>query len=240
MTSPTAESGRARLRSVGREVPFRRGDLLLSAGAPSTDVLLVESGLTKVVLHAHDDDATTVVGLVGPGELLGESGVITRAPRSATIVALTQVRAVRVAATAFLRLRADDAGVRELLDQTWRLRHERSDLRQVLVTRPVRARVELALLAWARRFGTATDRGLVLRGLSQQDLAMAVAASEQHVAAALAGLREDRLVETGRLRFRLPDPGRLGAASPGNQGESHRPAVQDLRNRGRQPRGPGS
>ncbi|MCG8916924.1 helix-turn-helix domain-containing protein [Actinokineospora sp. PR83] len=80
----------------------------------------------------------------------------------------------------------------------------------------------------------------MLRGLSQQDLAMAVAASEQHVAAALAELRGERLVETGRLRFRLPAPEKLGGASPGNQGEPHRPAVQDLRNRGRQPRGPGT
>ncbi|WP_424184953.1 Crp/Fnr family transcriptional regulator [Actinokineospora sp. G85] len=193
-------AGRDRLRAVGRRKRFAPGDRLLGAGDPSEEVMLVESGLTKVVLLTPDS-GPTVAGLVGPGELIGESGVIHGAPRSASIEALTEVHVVLVAASVFLRLRATVPDIGELVDETWREQRRRADLHRVNAARDVPTRVHETLRHWALRFGSHTREGLLLRGPSQHDLALAVGASRQHVDSALSRLRAEGVLKTDRRQF---------------------------------------
>ncbi|WP_156756412.1 Crp/Fnr family transcriptional regulator [Actinokineospora pegani] len=198
MGSPSA--GRARLRAEGRPWRFAPGDRLLSTGDPSDEVMLIETGLTKVVLLTPDS-GPTVAGLVGPGELIGEAGVIHGAPRSATIEALTVVHVVRVAASVFLRLRATVPDIGELVDETWREQRGRADLHRVNAARDVHTRVRETLRHWALSFGDRTSEGLLLRGPSQHDLALAVGASHERVESALSGLRDEGVLKTSRRRF---------------------------------------
>lgn len=189
-------------------MPFRRGEKLLAAGANSRDVLLVESGLVKVTLH-DITGAKTVAGLFGMGELLGELGVIWQRSRSADVIALTSGGVVRVSSPTFLRLRRESSDVRELLDATWRRRQEDADDRQLAQAKEVPTRVVLSLLKWAERFGLQTDEGVVLRGLTQRELAQAVCASAKSVEAVLRELRAAGLVVTGRRTYRIPSLLRL-------------------------------
>lgn len=216
MEDLSANRGRAALRAGRKPRPFRRGEHLITAGAPSDEVLLLESGLVKVVLPTGEA-REPITGLYGPGDLLGEIGVTSGARRSAHVIALVAGRAWHVAGSQFLALR-DDAGVRSLVDATWRKRQRNADENQLRQTRTGAARVAMCLLSWAREFGTEIDSGLELRGVSQQDMAQAVAMSVKTIEPFLHVLREHGLLRTGRLWYRLPAPDRLGRFIAGADG----------------------
>lgn len=197
------------MRAGRKPRPFRRGQYLMTAGTASEEVLLLESGLVKVVLPTPDA-REPITGLYGPGDLLGEIGVTTGAPRSAHVIALVAGTALPVAGSHFLTLLDDDPDVRALVDETWRKRQRNADENQLRQMRTGAARVAMCLLSWAREFGVEVDSGLELRGVSQEDLAHTVAMSVKTIEPFLHVLRSRGLLVTGRLRYRLPAPDRLG------------------------------
>jgi CRP-like cAMP-binding protein len=205
----SSDLGRAVLRTGRRSRLFSRGEHLITAGRASDEVLLLESGLVKVVLPTREA-REPITGLYGPGDLLGEIGVTSGAPRSAHVIALVSGAAWHVAGSQFLALRDENPNVRRLIDETWRKRQRNADENQLRQMRDGASRVAMCLLSWAREFGTEIDSGLELRGVSQQDLAHAVAMSVKTIEPFLHELRKLGLVRTSRLWYRLPEPERLG------------------------------
>jgi CRP/FNR family cyclic AMP-dependent transcriptional regulator len=196
---------RRTLQDVGRLQPFRRGNVLMAMGEPSGEVLLVESGVVKVLLPAVNG-VDVLIGLHGPGALLGELGVLEFRRRSATVVGHQDGIATHVPGQVFRDLVHRDRNVRALADATQRQRLHSADRRQVAVaSMDVRARTVAQLLDWARIYGESVADGLAVRGLSHRDLAGAVLASEKHVDAVLGALRGDGLLRTGRMCFVLTD-----------------------------------
>jgi CRP/FNR family cyclic AMP-dependent transcriptional regulator len=70
----------------------------------------------------------------------------------------------------------------------------------------VSVRVARQLLSWARSSGEPAGGGLRVRGLTQLEIAQFVTASAKTVDHVLKQLRGDRLLETGRRSYLLPDP----------------------------------
>ncbi|WP_330271142.1 Crp/Fnr family transcriptional regulator [Lentzea sp. NBC_00516] len=208
MDDSRGDRGRAVLRTGRRLRSFRRGEHLITAGTPSDEVLLLESGLVKVVLPTGGA-SEPITGLYGSGAMLGEIGVTTGARRSAHVIALVAGRAWHVAGSHFRALR-NDLGVQLLVEETWRERQRKADENQLRQMRSGAARVAMCLLSWAREFGTGAGSGLELRGVSQQDVAHAVAMSVKTIEPILHALRVRDLLQTSRLRYRLPDPDGLG------------------------------
>lgn len=181
----------------------------MAVGGYSHEVLLVEAGVVKVLLPAGGG-VDIVVGLHGPGALLGELGVLDGRPRSATVIGHADGIATHIAGPAFRELVGQNSDVRELADATQHQRLRNADRRQLaVVTMNVRDRTVSQLLDWAKSYGERTGAGVVLRGLSRRDLAGAVLASVQHVDAVLRELRTAGLLDTSRMRFVLLDPARL-------------------------------
>lgn len=205
MVNGSVSDGWRRLRENGRAASFRRGEHLLTAGTASDKVLLLETGVAKVVLPTRDG-AESVLGFLGAPDLIGERGVMSGRPRSAHVVALTNGRVVHVAARTFVRLRTEHADVLDLVDRILLRRQDTADARQLAAAHDVTARVAVSLLRWAREFGQQTENGLLMRGISQRDIAQALTASEKSVEVALRALRGAGLVHTGRLRYLLTDP----------------------------------
>lgn len=194
------------LRDIGRLKPFSRGDVLMTSGKPSDEVLLVESGMVKVVLAAQNG-SESILGMHGTGELIGEMGVMSGRPRSATVIAHVTGSATHIPANAFLRLLDRDRETMLMLQDTLERRLRMADHRTLaFASHDVPTRVGAQLLEWSQTCGERTRDGVVIRGLTQLDLAQTVAASLKSVEAALDDLRRLKLVETGRVRFRLPDP----------------------------------
>jgi CRP-like cAMP-binding protein len=193
------------LRAAGRLRPFHRGNILMAMGEPSGEVLLVESGLVKVVLPATSG-IDVLIGLHGRGALLGELGILEFRRRSATVIAHQDGIATHVPGQAFRDLVHRDRDVRALADVTQRQRLHSADRRQLAVaSMNVRARTVTQLLDWAHEYGERVEDGLAVRGLSHRDLAGAVLASEKHVDAVLGTLRGAGLLRTRRMCFVLTD-----------------------------------
>jgi GNAT superfamily N-acetyltransferase len=76
-----------RLAGMFEILPFEAGQMVFSRGEPSEQMYIVLSG--KLAIHI--DGAASPVGLVGPGECLGEVALLSEAVHSATAVALEAV-----------------------------------------------------------------------------------------------------------------------------------------------------
>ncbi|MGH3908328.1 MAG: Crp/Fnr family transcriptional regulator [Pseudonocardiaceae bacterium] len=197
------------LRESGRLRPFHRGEFLMRSGERSDEVLVIESGAVKVVL-ATESGVESILGLYGPGELIGELGVMSGQPRSATVIAHLDGVALHVPGAPFLRLREQDREICAMVDDTLRRRLHNADRRQLAIASlDVPTRVAAQLLALAKAYGVPAGTGLVVRGFTHRDLAQVVTASEKTVDAALKLLRSSGLLETERCRYLLPDPALL-------------------------------
>lgn len=178
----------------------------MMAGSASDEVLLVESGAVKVLLTAPDG-AQSMIGLYGRGELIGELGVLRGEPRSATVVGQRDGDALHVPASAFRALVERHPEVLVHLNEILHERLRNADRRQLaLASRDVASRVVAQILEWAREYGERQGTTVVVRGMTQRELAQAVAASEKSVDAELGVLRSAGLVDTGRCRLTLLRP----------------------------------
>jgi CRP/FNR family transcriptional regulator, cyclic AMP receptor protein len=201
---------RQRLVRLGTSKPFRRREVLLLVGTDSNEVLLIEAGAVNVVLTAPDG-VESVVGPYGPGELIGDIGVMRQEPRSATVIGQQDGSAVHVPGAAFRELAQRDTSLMAwlLYDVAYR-RQLNADVRQLaMATQTVRGRVVIRLLDWADEIGERDGETVVVRGFTQHQLAQAIAASRQSVEDALHDLRSAGLLDTGHLRFTLLRPSLL-------------------------------
>lgn len=79
---------------------YRMGDVLFREGDPGDFVARVLDG--RVAVEKDHDGEAVRLGDLGPGDFVGEMGVIERKPRSATVRALTEVTVELIPADAFL------------------------------------------------------------------------------------------------------------------------------------------
>jgi CRP/FNR family transcriptional regulator, cyclic AMP receptor protein len=80
------EADRAYLTERVRRVEAGRGQVVLCEGTPSDSVLLLLTGRLKVVTYSEEGDEF-IISTVLPGETIGEMGVLSGRPRSATVEA---------------------------------------------------------------------------------------------------------------------------------------------------------
>jgi CRP-like cAMP-binding protein len=80
------ESDRRYLAQRSRTKRIDKGQILFSEGDPSESVLMLVSGHMKVLTYSKDG-SEFIVNTVMPGETMGEVGVLSGCPRSATIQA---------------------------------------------------------------------------------------------------------------------------------------------------------
>lgn len=203
---------RARLEEAGERRRHRAGDVLFHEGDVSDAVLVVSDGHVKIVKLGLDG-RTALIELRGPGDLLGEQGVIDRVVRSASIVALTDLTVLRVPADRFRELLRTEAPITNAVLETVVARLRRASLRQLeLSTSDGVSRVCARLGELGERFGRpvaagpADSAGIVIDApMSQQELADWVGLSRDGVVRALGVLRREGLVTTSRQQFVLVD-----------------------------------
>lgn len=189
----------------------------MAMGDRAAEVVLILAGVVKVVLPTGNG-SDVIAGLYGPGELLGEIGVLFHQSRSAAVIGHQDGIAVHVAGSEFRELTYQDRDVRAFVDMTQHQRLHNADRRQVAVaSMDVMSRVTAQLLDWAEEYGEWVGGAVIVRGLSHRDLAGAVLASEKHVDAVLRDLRVAALVRTSRLCFVIPSPSRLRSWSNDTQ-----------------------
>lgn len=192
------------VRAAATEHHFRPGDVVFREGAQAHYVLIVRSGRVKVVVSTHSG-YEVVLAMRGSGDVVGEMGVVDDQPRSASVLCLDAVHALSIRSGIFTRLRHERPALANALltVMTARLRYaearrvEHGDAR-------VPVRLAALLLNLVVDHGVRVPEGvLVAMRLSQTDLAGLIGASREAVVIALAAMRADGVLSTGRQRLTI-------------------------------------
>ena len=185
---------------------FPRGTTLFNEGESSDKVVVVVSGRVKISFFTNDG-REIVLGVRGPGEILGELSALDGEPRSATATALEDVDSLIVTTDAFRAFIETHPKVAlRLLETISRRLRDADDKRIEFGALDTVGRVAKRLIELASRFGEETGEGLRISvALSQQDLAGWTGASREAVSKAMQTLRTRGWIETHRRGVTILD-----------------------------------
>jgi CRP-like cAMP-binding protein len=98
------------LAATSRRRTLARDQILFLAGSRATSVFAVASGTLRV-FTSGPGGAEPTLALLGPGDLVGELGVLDDAPRSTSVGALQRSEVVELPGRTFLQAYADDPAI---------------------------------------------------------------------------------------------------------------------------------
>ncbi|MFN2283500.1 MAG: ATP-binding protein [Anaerolineae bacterium] len=96
------DTARRALMEAMIEQTYMRGDVIFHEGAAGDIAYLIWGG--KVLVIKGDLDAPTILGYRGPGDILGEMALLENQPRSASVIALTDLRLLQIRKEDFTQL----------------------------------------------------------------------------------------------------------------------------------------
>lgn len=194
---------RATVQELGRRVRYPPGTAVMFPGQVGDSVHFLLEGHVKIIAHGVGGKQT-LLGLRGPGEILGEMSILDQQPRGSAVVAIGAVETFVLPAAPFRAEleRAPDLAliVMEFLVQ--RLRD--SDIKRAEhLSLDSTGRIAARIVELAERFGDGDGDGTVTIGLpmTQAELAGWAGASIESAGRALATLRRLGWIETERRRI---------------------------------------
>lgn len=104
------ESSKLKLLAfTSQSMHFDDGEILFRAGDPADCAYVIMEGAVEILLESELH--TVVVGVLSKNDLFGELAVLNNAPRSATLRAKGQLRALRIGDDVFLKLVTENPNV---------------------------------------------------------------------------------------------------------------------------------
>jgi CRP-like cAMP-binding protein len=88
--SELSEAEAHRLAAFATETSVADGQILMKEGDYSTELIAIEEGTADVIQKG------TKVASLGPGDLIGEMGLLSREPRNADVIATSPMRVVKL------------------------------------------------------------------------------------------------------------------------------------------------
>jgi CRP/FNR family cyclic AMP-dependent transcriptional regulator len=172
-----------RLNRLLHRTTLPAGRPLMTADQPGEVAYIILSGTVKVHVE-QANGADVILGIRGPGEILGELSLLDNASRSATVVTLEEARLLWIDRLAFQEcLKTMPSLAYNLLGILARRLRLATVQIQVLATQDLYGRVAYQLLAFADAYGETRPNGdvLIRLALKQSDLASLVGASRARV-----------------------------------------------------------
>jgi CRP/FNR family cyclic AMP-dependent transcriptional regulator len=199
---------------------FPGGDLLLREGDPTNHVFVIVAGWVRVYSTSLDG-REVLLGLRGPGDVIGDLAALHGWSRTASVRTLDGVTAVQLLSAQFVHNLQTRPRIALAMLKQMSTRLRESEITRIdFGTFDVTKRVARYILWLIERHGVSEAGGLSLRmPLTQQDIANRVGASRRAVARAMRVLRERRIVATSRQRILVARPDVLalfGNASAGD------------------------
>ncbi len=205
-----SEPARAEICRRGRTVRYRQGEVLISEGDCTDDVVVLMRGWVKVVTR-DADGYESLLAARGAGDLVGEMAALAPIARTAEVQAITDLTVIRLPGSEFTRMLDANPEVSMVLLRVLvaRLRHA-DQWRARCGSLTVSQRLAVLLLELLTQYEIAPrpsgERSLPF---SQEELAGFVAASRKSVVRALGQLRSQGLVRTGRGTINVLRPAAL-------------------------------
>jgi CRP-like cAMP-binding protein len=197
------------LRGAGRRVRFRRGQALFTEGDLADRVFVIERGWVTITSIAPGG-REIVLGLRGPGDVIGDLSALDGAPRSATALTAGEVEATVAPASSLAHALTDAATAMELLRVLASRLRDADRKRLEFAALDTLGRVAWRLQELGERFGKNTTDGIEVElPLSQEQLASWCGASREATVKALATLRALGCISTGRRTVVIHDPDAL-------------------------------
>jgi len=207
VSTPTApgELLAGALRAQGRPVHFRRGHALFTEGDVAERVFIIERGWV-LISSVASSGREIVLGIRGPGDVIGDLSALDGAPRSASALAVGDVEATVAPGVALTRALTDAATAMELL-RILAARLRDSDRKRLeFAALDTLGRVAWRLQELGERFGEESSEGVEVElPLSQEQLASWCGASREATVKALAALRSLGCIATGRRSVLIRD-----------------------------------
>lgn len=201
------EPERAALLATGRTQRWQPAETLVRRGDRAESAIVLLAGLVKI--HTNVIGAEVLLGLSGPGDLLGEATAAAgNAFRSATATALEPVEGVVIAVSGLRAFLAEHPrATLALLDLALARLYVADARRMEFATSESLARVAGRLVELAERFGVRRPDGSidVALPITQEELASWSASSRESTARSLRTLRRLQLIETYRRRLTVLD-----------------------------------
>jgi CRP/FNR family cyclic AMP-dependent transcriptional regulator len=183
---------------------YPRGETLCREGDHSSVVLVLLAGHVRIV-HGTPDGREVVVGVRGPGDVIGELAAIDAQPRSATVQALDDVDVLEVPGDRFASLCRTRSRISWalLLVLSTRLRSVGRQWLEVGGGSAAR-RVAAQLMQLAVQHGVPRGRDIEITvPATQAELAMTAAISRESWARATRDLRRQGVISTGRRQVTI-------------------------------------
>jgi CRP-like cAMP-binding protein len=178
---------------------------LFTQGDRAERVFVIARGWVMITSMASGG-REIVLGLRGPGDLIGDLSALDGAPRSATALAVGDVEATVAPSSALLRALDDPAIAMELLRVLAERLRDADRKRLEFAALETLGRVAWRLEELSERFGEQTADGIdVELPLSQEQLASWCGASREATVKALASLRALGCISTGRRSVLIRD-----------------------------------
>ncbi len=196
----------AALRSLGVGRSFSRGSALFHQRQEPDRVLVVLSGTVRLSV-VSEDGHEVILALRGPGDLLGELGVLDEQPRSASAIAVTPVEAVALSASSFRSFLEARPKVALVILRMLSTRLRDADRKRVeFGAQDSMSRVAARIVELSERFGEEHDGVVVIDlPISQEELAGWTGCSRDSVVKALQSMRGLGWIETERRRITVHD-----------------------------------
>jgi CRP-like cAMP-binding protein len=189
-----------------------RGEEILHRGDPSVCMFIIAEGRVRVSLVSEDGREVTL-GVLGPGETLGEMSLLDGEDCSADATAQEDCVLLAIERAQFLRLLRGNADLclRMLAILTGRLRRANTAVEDIALL-DLETRLGRLLLRLARDYGAPTNRGVRIEvKLSQKDLSTLVGSSREKVNKQLREWEEARVLGKENGRILVLQPAALGS-----------------------------
>lgn len=112
------ESALSKIATYTMLVEFPEGKTIIEEGGFANDFYAIDEGTAKV------ERAGEVIATLGPGDVFGEKGLLEKQERSASVIATSPLRALKIEHWEIPRMRR---AMPEVLEQLQRTVEERSD-----------------------------------------------------------------------------------------------------------------
>ena len=183
-----------------RTVP--RGAMLMAEGDSTDSLYMIISGRLKVMM-GDADGKEVILALLGPGEIVGEMGLIDDSPRSATVIAIEPSELLSLSKREFHRCLAEnfDMAMGVMKGLVRRLREADRKIGSLALL-DVYGRVAHLLIDMAENVN---GQKVVTKRLPKQDIAKMIGASREMVSRVMKDLQLGGFIEVHGSKIMLRD-----------------------------------